>query len=264
MHKIFLPEVASTNSWVLDALSGGEMMADETLVYTFRQTNGRGQVGNTWESEPDKNISFSLLLKPTFMHASHQFCISELCCLGVLDGLFHLLDENGGGTSVRDNLSVKWPNDIYVGDEKLGGILIENRLMGAVFSDCILGVGLNVNQMRWIGNAPNPTSLRLMGLSFSPTQVLESVTSGILTRYQLLKSSPESYAKQIHKDYMSLLYRRRGLFPYVDAQTHLPFDAEIADVDSKGPLKLRLRDGELRSYWFKEVKFVLPCGVTKE
>lgn len=264
MEKIYLSNVASTNSWVLEALAKGEDLADETLVYTYRQTSGRGQIGNVWESEPDKNVAFSLLLKPAFLPVSRQFCISELCCLGVLDGLSRFVDEHPIGASLKEQIAVKWPNDIYVGDEKLGGILIENRLMGSRFSDCVLGVGLNVNQTVWVGGAPNPTSLRRIGFDLTPEQVLDAVTEAIVARYRLLKESPDEYGALIHSEYKNKLYRRLGYHPYVDAQTGEPFDAAIEDIEATGPLMLRLEGGERRSYWFKEVKFVLPCGITKE
>lgn len=255
MNRIHLEEVKSTNSWLLEALSACDQPMDEgTVVYTMRQTAGRGQVGNSWESEPDKNISFSLLLKPEFVPVPQQFVISELCSLGILHGL----EELGA-----KHLSVKWPNDIYAGDEKICGILIENRLMGGLLSESVLGVGINVNQERWIGNAPNPTSLALQGVNTTPEKVLEVVTGQILSLYQLLKVDPLG-AKQIHRMFKENLYRRTGLHPYVDVETNESFRAEVVDVDPLGPLVLRSEDGRERRYWFKEVRFALPCGVVKE
>lgn len=260
MRKVYFTQIASTNSWLLDALSRGEQFEEGTVFYTFRQTNGRGQIGNTWESEPDKNIAFSLLLKPAFLPLQQQFLLSEVCCLGVYDALTELAAESGA----EADLCIKWPNDIYWGDEKLGGILIENRLMGSHWSECILGVGLNVNQEHWIGNAPNPTSLSLHGLNLSPEQVLDRVAAAILRRYNCLKEQKDSYSALLHADFQSHLYRREGLFPYVDAQSGESFLAQMEGVEMQGPLLLRLSTGERRRYWFKEVRFVLPCGVTKE
>lgn len=252
---IHLDEVKSTNSWLLEALpSADRPLPEGTVVYTLRQTAGRGQVGNSWESEPDKNISFSLLLRPTFVAVPQQFVISELCCVGILRGL----EELG-----VNNLSVKWPNDIYVGDEKLCGILIENRLMGGVLSECVLGVGINVNQTRWIGNAPNPTSMLLQGVMTTPEKVLEVVERHILSLYAMLREDAAG-ASIIHKLFVGQLYRRAGFYPYVDVQTGEPFEAELAGIDPQGPMILRLPDGGMRRYWFKEVRFVLPCGVVKE
>ena len=151
MKMIHLPEVRSTNTWMLDALAQGTPLADETVVYTMRQTAGRGQMGNSWEAEPDKNISFSMLLCPTFLPIREQFVISQLCSLAIVEALDEIAAEQG----IRPEdlrLCIKWPNDIYAGDMKLGGILIENRLVGTTFQHCVLGIGLNVNQTQWIGN----------------------------------------------------------------------------------------------------------------
>lgn len=255
LSKIHLEEVKSTNSWLLDALtSASQPLPEGMVVYTLRQTAGRGQVGNSWESEPDKNVSFSMLLRPTFLPIPKQFVLSELCCVGVLLALKQL-----GAPA----LTIKWPNDIYAGDDKLCGILIEHRLMGGILSESVLGVGINVNQMRWIGNASNPTSLKLQGVDTTPEIVLEAVTQQISSLYTMLKEEPEG-ALTIHKLFVGHLYRRTGFHPYVDVQLGVPFSAELKDVDPQGPMILRLEDGEERKYWFKEVRFVLPCGVVKE
>lgn len=255
--KICLPEVQSTNTWLLDALAspaaGEAPLTEGTLLYTKRQTAGRGQVGNKWESEPDRNISFSLLLRPTFVPVQQQFVISEMCSIGILQGLLSLGAEG---------LSVKWPNDIYVGDGKICGILIENRLQGSTLAECVLGVGINVGQTVWKGDAPNPTSLALHGIDIAPEKVMDEVVGCIASLYELLHEP--SGASAIHRLFCQHLYRGKGLFPYVDAQTDEAFEAEVAGVDPQGPLLLRLADGRERRYWFKEVRFVLPCGVVKE
>lgn len=262
MRCRFLPEVPSTNTWMLDTLSRGVEMVDESVVYTMRQTSGRGQVGNVWESEADRNIAFSLLLCPKFLPIRDQFLISQLCSLGVLDGLESIAAK--AGIPVDNlSLSIKWPNDIYAGDLKLGGILIENRLIGNTLANSVLGVGINVNQEKWIGDAPNPVSLRLLGIDTTPRDVLDSVVESITTLYHVLRDEHNG-AIQIRERYMRRLYRGEGYHPYYDPQRHEHFDARIVNVDSQGPLILQLMSGEERRYWFKEIRFVLPCGVTKE
>lgn len=262
--KVHLLEIPSTNTWMLDALAQGEPIEEKTVAYTLRQTQGRGQMGNSWESETGQNIAFSLLLRPLFLPVTRQFLLSEVCCLGVLDGIRSLCHRSERGADFCRQLCIKWPNDIYLGDDKLGGILIENRLFGSSLAECVLGVGLNVNQTMWQGNAPNPTSLRLHGWSFSPEEVLDAVSEGIVRRYELLREDLLGYASQLHDDFMSNLYRRHGFHPYVDAQTQEPFEAIVEGIDPQGPLLMALKNGERRRYWFKEIRFVLPCGVVKE
>lgn len=263
MKRRFLPEVQSTNTWMLDSLGRNVSMADETVVYTLRQTAGRGQMGNGWESEPDRNIAFSMLLCPEFLAVRDQFVISELCSLGVLRALTYLVTEQGKDPETL-RLSIKWPNDIYAGDRKLGGILIENRLMGSSFAHAVLGVGLNVNQEKWLGNAPNPVSLRMLGIDTDPLKVLDACVAEISALYQQLKQDVHGAMADIHAQFVQYLYRRDGFFPYYDPERDEHFEASIDGVEPHGPLLLRLTTGEVRRYWFKEVRFVLPCGVTKE
>lgn len=261
--KIHLPEIRSTNTWMLDTLAAGRELADETVIYTLRQTAGRGQVGNTWESEPDSNIALSMLLRPTFLPIREQFVISQLCSLGIVEALEEVAQSANVDASSL-NLCIKWPNDIYAGDQKLGGILIENRLMGSRFSHCVLGIGINVLQERWIGNAPNPVSLRLLGLDTSPEAVLDAILAHISQLYHTISDNPRLGAAAVHARYMERLYRKEGYFPYFDPERQEHFEARIMGVDAQGPLILQTRQGEERRYWFKEVRFVLPCGVVKE
>ncbi len=261
MQMIYLQEVRSTNSYMLEALAKGMPLADETVIYTMRQTAGRGQMGNSWESEPDQNISFSMLLCPDFLPIREQFVISQLCSLGIVEALDELVQEQNLQDKVA--LCIKWPNDIYAGDMKLCGILIENRLLGSVLQHCVLGIGINVNQTEWISNAPNPISLRQLGIETDPSGVLDKVTRHIIELYHALRND-EEFAARIHERYMQRLYRRDGYFAYYDPEKDEHFDAKIVGVDAQGPLFLCLESGEVRKYWFKEVKFVLPCGVTKE
>ena len=263
IRKIHLPEVASTNTWMLDTLAHVQNLPDETVVYTLRQSAGRGQVGNGWESEFDRNIAFSMLLRPEFLPIREQFVLSELCCLGIVEGLESIAGEQGIAPEALQ-LSVKWPNDIYAGDLKLVGILIENRLMASTLTHSVLGVGINVNQERWVGNAPNPVSLRLLGVDTTPEVVLDRVTERISHYYHTLRDNVREGAAAIHQLYMSRLYRREGFHPYFDPERQERFEARIIDIDPQGPMRLQLPSGEERSYWFKEVRFVLPCGVTKE
>lgn len=283
---IHLEEVRSTNTWLLEALAHGEEFADGTVVWTSRQTAGRGQVGNSWEAEPEKNLSMSMLLKPSMIHPREQFVISELTALAVrqtVEDVLAKVSACNSKTSIQHvPVSIKWPNDIYVGDEKIAGILIENQLQGAQISHSILGIGLNINQEHWIGNAPNPTSLKLIAAKeldfakdfdierfdpekgFDVEKVLLHLTCLLKDFYQQLTADTEVAKKSLHQQFCSHLYRGEGFFPYVDAETGEAFEARIVNVAKTGQLHLQTREGTEKIYSFKEVKFVLPCGVTKE
>jgi len=255
--KIHLPEVLSTNSWVLQQLSEQQPLQDGTVVWTDSQTAGRGQVGNVWESAPGLDLTFSILLKPTFLAPRNQFVISEMAALAVRKVV--------QGEMPDKKVLVKWPNDVYVGDEKICGMLIENQLQGMNLAYSVIGIGLNVNQEKWVGNAPNPTSIKLQcGKELALEPLLDSVVGHILSDYEALCAYPDLVQNRIHADFVRNLYRGEGYHPYVDAKTGEAFQAKIEGVEAMGPLCLLDQDGHQRVYGFKEVKFVLPCGVTKE
>ncbi len=276
MLTIHLPEVDSTNSYLLRQLSAGADYPDGTAVYTTVQSQGRGQQGNSWESEPGQNLAFSLLLKPTFLPVAMSFALSEVTTLAIAETL----------DSFTPGFTIKWPNDIYHDDRKAVGILIENRLAGRTCTHSIVGVGVNLNQREFRSSAPNPVSVaQLLGDDAPRIDVLrtlQDILRRLMADYHALQTaaqalpaglSPQDYAarlaestayRDLHARYMARLYRGTGLHPYRDAETDELFAAAIEAVEPVGALLLRDAAGRRRRYMFKEVKFCLPCGVTKE
>ena len=224
---VHLAETDSTNRWLRE--QGGE---ENMLVWTDFQTAGRGCGTNTWESARGQNLLFSLLIHPVAVRPSEQFRISMAISLAIVDAL----------ACYTDGLSIKWPNDIYWHDRKICGILIENRLSGGVIRDCIIGMGLNVNQQQFVSDAPNPVSLRqILGHDVEREEVLRKIVEG----FKIDENDGPRYR--------SLLYRRTGFHPYRDAGGD--FEAELIDVEDDGHLLLRDRAGRKRRYAFKEVNF---------
>ncbi len=216
-----------------------------TVVVTDCQTAGRGQRGNSWESEPGKNLTFSILLRPASIPAVRQFELSMLVALAVAENVDAALAS--AGSDLR--AAVKWPNDIYVGDRKISGILIENSLSGSVISRSIAGIGLNVNQEVFYSDAPNPVSLyQLTDKEFELDKILSSVTESITTAVENYGGDSDSLMKR----YRSRLWRGEGEWPFRRADGTL-FRASIASIAADGTLTLS--DGG--SYAFKEVAFVL-------
>ena len=206
------------------------------VVVADYQTAGRGCGTNTWESERGKNMLFSILIHPVEVPVTKQFRISMAISLAILDSLEQYIGD----------VSIKWPNDIYWRNGKLGGILIENSLQGVCIKDCIIGVGLNVNQQKFYSNAPNPVSLfQIYGEETDRNQLLGDILSRF-EQYLLL---------DIKSRYLSCLYRRKGYHPYTDKGG--AFMAEIVDVEDDGHLLLRDDNGCDRRYAFKEVQFVI-------
>ena len=179
---------------------------------------------------------FSVRCHPTDIPANRQFVISEAIALAISDSLITYMDK----------VSVKWPNDIYVGNRKICGILIENRLTGTHIKDCIIGIGLNVNQQHFVSDAPNPVSLcQLLGHEVDR----EALLHDILRRF----CDNLIHWESLHDTYCALLYRREGFHRYEDQNGIL--EAKLVTVTPNGRLVLEEHNGQQRSYAFKEVKF---------
>jgi BirA family biotin operon repressor/biotin-[acetyl-CoA-carboxylase] ligase len=234
----WLDECASTNSELaklVDAPHG-------TVIAVRNQTSGRGQRTHTWESQPGCNLTFSLLLRPSNISASEQFTLSKRVSLAIVD----VLDQYVEG------VSIKWPNDIYVGDRKICGILIENTLSGYSIERSIVGIGLNVNQMQFVSDAPNPVSLvQLIGKELPLHPLLEELSAHIIEMVDTDDDLTDS-------TYFTRLWHNTGYHPYRDAATLREFEAKISNVDERGILTLIDRDGNSLSYAFNEVVQHIP------
>lgn len=214
------------------------------VIATREQTAGRGQRGNSWEAEPGKNLTFSMLLRPRGLHAARQFELSMVVSLAIADAIDALLPQG-----VRT--AVKWPNDIYIGLEKVCGILIENRLSGPFIDYSIAGIGININQRRFLSDAPNPTSVILHngGVESDLSESLKDVCTRILEYWARFEANPDPH--RLKNEYFRRLIWTEGDHPFADASGR--FMAHITDVDSDGIL--HLSNG--KTYAFKEVSFLI-------
>ncbi|MBP5771806.1 MAG: biotin--[acetyl-CoA-carboxylase] ligase [Bacteroidaceae bacterium] len=256
IETITLEEVGSTNSFL--ANYHPLRPADITLVTAEHQTAGRGQRGNTWVSEAGKNLLFSLLVRPTELPAAHAFSLSEAIALSIREALLLTMNEDG---DPKGGLTVKWPNDIYVDDQKIAGILIENGIHGHHIEHSIIGCGVNVNQKQWTDNLQGwttgivPVSLALL-LNHEIVRdiVLDRIMNSFVSHYEQLLSGCFNV---LHDEYLAALYHREGIHNYIDltpsASSHEPFQACIVDIEPSGHLVLRDTSGNIRRYAFKEV-----------
>ena len=245
----YLDTIDSTSTELRQRMSAEELPHGYCISADF-QTSGHGQATNRWESEDGKNLLFSLLLRPTVIPAAEQFVITELVTLAIINAL---QDE------IRQKITIKWPNDIYVGDKKLCGILIENALCGPVIDTCIVGIGININQELFVSDAPNPVSLKqLNGRDNDRGDILEEIYQNILNYYDYLADNWQNndIKQSLYYEYMNNLYRRIGYHNYSTPEGE-HFRAEIEDIGPQGHLTLRLESGELRTFAFKEVIFEL-------
>ena len=234
---IHIDETDSTNRWLAEHRTEGQ---NPCVVVADYQTAGRGCGTNKWESERGKNLLFSMLIHPTEIPVNKQFVVS----MAVANSIAAVVAKYVTSQAV----SVKWPNDIYVGDKKICGILIENRLQGGVIKDSIIGVGLNVNQLCFVSDAPNPVSMaNITGRQFDREQLLQELLEAFQQEWADLEGVRERYLQQ--------LYRRKGFFRYRDAYGECT--AEIVTVEADGHLVLQDVDGRTNRYAFKEIQFVI-------
>lgn len=246
----FTPETDSTNSEIRRLDESAPLPHGYCLITDF-QTSGHGQAANRWESERGKNLLFSIMLHPTAVPPQSQFVITEIVTQAILEAL---------QPEITDEIEIKWPNDIYVGNRKICGILIENSLCGDVLADSIIGVGININQTAFAGDAPNPASLKqLSGHDHDRKAIIEQVYDNILSLYSVLENAENigSIVKKLHDFYMSHLYRRNGFHRFATPDGRV-FDAAIESINPQGMLTLlEKKSGHLGRYAFKEVKFIV-------
>lgn len=213
-----------------------------TVIVAKEQIKGKGQGQNVWESEKDKNLTFSILLYPNFLKARDQFIVTQILSLGIYDLL----------TRYLSNVFIKWPNDIYVGKNKICGILVQNQIIGMEYSTAFCGIGLNVNQTEF-RFAPNPTSLKLeLDRSFDLDIILEEVLDCIRIRYEQLENNLIADYK---KEYMGklLFYNVWSKYLYCDSEI---MEAKIKDVDNFGRLILENRGRKEIIADLKQLKFL--------
>lgn len=239
--------IGSTNTYLRE-LKGGDPAYDYEVAVADFQTAGRGQKGNTWESEQGKNLLFSILAHPRNIKVRDQFYLSEAIALAVSDAVIAVI-----GPEFAGGVSVKWSNDVYWKDFKMAGILIENTLQGDRILDTVAGVGLDVNQEVFLSDAPNPISLKnITGRVFDRDALL----TDIVERFIGYMERAEQDRADVDRMYRERLYRREGYHPFRDAAGE--FEACIEGIRPDGCLMLLTRGGEHRVYEFKQVQFILP------
>jgi BirA family biotin operon repressor/biotin-[acetyl-CoA-carboxylase] ligase len=226
---MYIASTNSTNTLLKELIAKGQ---EPRFIYAGYQTAGRGQTGNSWESEEGKNLLCSILLPPN----------KNLHFLNIAVGVALL-------RVIGEDFTIKWPNDIYWKDKKVAGILVENAIVGSEVKYSIAGIGLNVNQTEFVSNAPNPISLKqISGTDFDIDELMQNLLDAVDT---VLKEPEET----IWSAYKAHLYRREGYWPYEDKNG--AFEARIEDVLPTGEIVLRDQEEKKRIYHFKQVRYVL-------
>lgn len=240
---MYITSTNSTNTLLRELIAKGEWPEGEHFLYAGYQTAGRGQTGNGWESEAEKNLLCSILLPPR----KNLFELNMVVAVAVQ----RLLGEA---------FTIKWPNDIYYGDKKVAGILVENAIIGNEIKYSIAGIGLNVNQVEWQSDAPNPVSLKqITGRTYDIDALMQ----------KLYEQVQKTLQEDVWDYYKAHLYRREGFWPFVEREvTTAPtmnagqeakeqFRACIEDVLPTGEIVLRDQEGKQRKYHFKQIRYVI-------
>lgn len=243
--KIFhqhIPTTSSTQTALRQILPYSN--SPYTLLSTDYQTAGRGQGTNHWESANGENLLFSLALHPKFLPPFQQFLLSESIALALIDTLGEWIETK-----------IKWPNDIYVEDKKIAGILIECDITGKTLSTACVGIGLNVNQTLFLSDAPNPISLRqIVGHKLDREELLKKICHYIDIRYKELQS-PEGPINISHA-YNTKLYRKSELHEYLTPMGER-FRGKIEKVTPTGTLFIVDEKGKERTFLFKEITYII-------
>ena len=241
-NLVTLNRVDSTNNFLKQEVAKSTPLPEGTVILAEEQFAGRGQVNNTWTSEPGKNLTFSLLLFPSFLPAQKQFLLNQAISIAINDALANII-----GPQVK----IKWPNDIYFKDDKLGGVLIENVLRGNNLKYAIVGIGINVNQLTFPSTIKNVTSLKeILHRDYHKIDLLSQLCKSIEQRYLQLRSG--NY-HSIEAEYLSNLYKLNELHTFkIEGKEEV---GVISGIDEFGCLQIRM-GGELRTFDFKEVAFV--------
>lgn len=221
-----------------------KMFRDGDIVWADFQTAGRGQRGHTWHSRKGENLTFSVVLEPDFLPVSEQFMLLEAVALALADFF----------AAQGVQAQIKWTNDIYVGDKKAVGILIEHTYSGSSLARTIVGIGINVNQREFAADIPNPISLSLLtGRQYELEPLLKQFEQCLALRYGQLRAGEWD---TLQSDYHSKLYRRDQKHTFALPDGSL-FEGTIRGVKPAGDLIVEREDGGVQSYLFKEIEFII-------
>lgn len=236
---VYVPQCHSTNTLAAE-LDQDASLPEGTLIITDHQTAGRGQRGNAWESEQGKNLTFSLVLKPSFLSTRNQFLLSKAIAVGIANYVAHHTVQAA---------RIKWPNDIIVAGRKIAGVLIENHLNGDAVAFSIAGIGLNINQQSF--SVPQAASIgSITGKYFDLSVELEELLCELEASYLGLK---EGRIGLLEQRYLDRLYGKNELRTFGDGKR--TFQGEITGVNEDGKLIMTV-EGSRRTYGVKEVQFL--------
>ncbi|MCF8296552.1 MAG: biotin--[acetyl-CoA-carboxylase] ligase [Saprospiraceae bacterium] len=243
LNIIKLEKTDSTNNYARQLIESGNI-SEITVIAADEQLQGKGHSENRWESEKGKNLTFSAILSPHFLEIQKQFILTKVISLAIADFISEYVDKSP--------VKIKWPNDIYVNDKKICGILIENVVKGDLFEYSVVGIGININQTEFKSNAPNPISLKLLnGTDYNLKELFYKILKHIENRYAQLMNP---VLNTLDKEYLNSLYKFNELADYRFQNKEIK--AKIIGVTKFGKLIVKTADEELIECDFKEIEYM--------
>jgi BirA family transcriptional regulator, biotin operon repressor / biotin---[acetyl-CoA-carboxylase] ligase len=247
-------ELPSTNDYAVDLVAKASNLVlpwppEGAVVRADRQSAGRGQFGSRWSSEVGKNLTMSILLYPRWLAVANQFDLSMAVALGLRDCVEDLLGDLSPGPALR----IKWPNDLYLQNQKVAGILLQNSVQGSVLQSSVVGIGLNVNQVDFDPALPNPSSLaRFLGRPLDLEKAAESLCFHVEKRYLMLRAG---HTVPLREAYTNALYGLEERRFFREVQRGEVFEGIVRGVDPLGHLCVE-KEGRMETYGLKEIEWL--------
>lgn len=237
----YLEQVGSTNETIKEMVQG-ESIEEGFTIYTLNQMSGRGQQGREWVNSPGESLALSVFLKPTFLEVSRAYGLSIAVAVAVREFL-----ENNFNLQAK----IKWPNDIYVSDKKVSGILIENQILGNSIGQSILGIGINFNQEAFPDVLSRATSIKMLtGKKQSILVHLGQLTQMLDTAYNQLQSGEIEHLSERYVTHMYGLNSQRKFIIDDEKKT-----AVVNGIDEAGRILLEL-DGDVKAFSQGEITWL--------
>lgn len=259
-NLIHLERVDSTNNYAKELITNSTPKHG-TVILADEQYAGRGQSGNIWQSEAGKNLTFSIIYDTSFLRAEYQFYLNMAVSLGVCEAIDTLLTQKKTKSKSENEVAhvgdeskittIKWPNDIYIGNKKVAGLLIENFIQGQNLKHSVIGIGINVNQINF-GELKVATSL-VLEVHELLNRLLLLQDSLVAIERNLLKINEDQFADFTQK-YLERLYLLNTESHFINAQ-HIVFSGKITNITKEGKLEIE-SEGRRLFFGFKEVSFV--------
>ncbi|AFM03378.1 birA, biotin-(acetyl-CoA-carboxylase) ligase [Bernardetia litoralis DSM 6794] len=263
-NQFYLPSCQSTNESLALYITeqrkkNSNTVFEGTLLWTNHQTKGKGQRGNTWTTQENQNLTFSILLNPIFLSPKESFWITIAVSLGVRDALEQVLKIDY--PEIADELKIKWTNDIFITDnekdQKLGGILIENQISSQAINQSIIGIGININQIFDKNNTENRaiSVKELTNKDWNKEDILTEILFFIEKRYLQLRAGKKD---SLRADYLSHLFRYQEWHYYKDKIKNQKITGQILGINPEGKLALEIagQSGKITYFENKEIEFL--------